>query len=210
MSFKQYTNIGLVMEEFQITYQEEDFIQPLEFTIDEAFLKEFQFVKRYIDIRMSEFAICENILYPILKEVYKKYAEAFSLWSHKAIRYDKKLSGEPDYVVTTRSKLGKVVLGRPLVLVVEAKKNDFDQGWGQCLAEMVALQKLNDAPAFAVYGIVSDGEVWEMGRLVESTYTKQQPSFTTNDLKELFGAIDFVMNALKRSLEPVTSTKHER
>ena len=208
MSFKQYTNITLVLKEFQITYQEEDFIQPLAFTIDAAFLKEFSFVKRYIDIRMSQFAICENILYPIIKEVYKKYAEQFSLWSHKAIKYDQKLSGEPDYMVTMRSKLGKVVLGRPLVLVIEAKKNDFDQGWGQCLAEMVALQKLNGDPMFAVYGIVSDGEVWEFGKLIESTYTKQQPSFTTTDLAELFGAIDYVMSCLKEATTEAIGGQH--
>jgi hypothetical protein len=38
--------------------------------------------------------------------------------------------------------LGKTVLEAPMVIVVEAKKNDFEQGWGQCLAELAASQKL--------------------------------------------------------------------
>ena len=29
-------------------------------------------------------------------------------------------------------------VGSPLIICVEAKKNDFEQGWGQCLAELVA------------------------------------------------------------------------
>jgi hypothetical protein len=28
-------------------------------------------------------------------------------------------------------------------LIVEAKQNDFNEGWGQCLAELVASQKLD-------------------------------------------------------------------
>jgi hypothetical protein len=39
----------------------------------------------------------------------------------------------------TKSELGKKVLESPLLAVVEAKKNDFEQGWGQCLAESVVI-----------------------------------------------------------------------
>ena len=39
---------------------------------------------------------------------------------------------------------GKTVLGTPIIVVVEAKRNDFIEGWGQCLAELVAIQRIND------------------------------------------------------------------
>jgi hypothetical protein len=193
MAFKNYTDIAQVMEEFKIRYQEGDFIQPRDFQISQVFLDEFEFSLKHINVRGSEFAICENIIYPIIKEVYKKYTDRLALWSHKTIRYDYKLVGEPDYLLATHSELGKVVVGRPLVLIVEAKKNDFDKGWGQCAAEMVASQKLNGDPTFPVYGIVSDGEVWEFGMLVESVFTRQQSLFITTNLRNLFGAIDFLM-----------------
>ncbi|MGH9800088.1 MAG: hypothetical protein ACRD82_06965, partial [Blastocatellia bacterium] len=130
MAFKQYTEIGQVIEEFQIKYREEAFVKPTEFAISQTFLDEFNFNLKRINVRGSEFAICENLLYPILREVSKKYADQLALWSHKTIRYDGKLAGEPDYLLATHSELGMVVLGRPLVLIVEAKKNDFDKGWG--------------------------------------------------------------------------------
>ena len=206
MAFKNYTDISLVIEEFQIKYREEDFVKPTDFAISPAFLAEFDFVREYIDIRASEFAVCENVLYPILKEVYKQYTERFALWSHKTIRYDKKLTGEPDYLLATRSELGKVVMGRPLVLIVEAKKNDFDKGWGQCAAEMVAAQKLNGDSAFPVYGIVSDGKAWEFGLLRENVFTKHKPLIFTANLPEVFGAIDFVLKAIVAALPKFQST----
>ena len=62
------------------------------------------------------------------KEAYRKYAERFSLWSHRFIKYDEVLVGTPDYFIAKRSDLGKTVLGKPLLLMVEAKKNNFDKG----------------------------------------------------------------------------------
>ena len=47
-----------------------------------------------------------------------------------------------DSFISTRSELGKLVVGTPLIMLVEAKKNDFEIGWGQCLAELVAAQKI--------------------------------------------------------------------
>ena len=73
------------------------------------------------------------------------------------ITYDDVLSGTPDYFISTRSELGKLVVGTPLIMLVEAKKNDFEVGWGQCLAELVAAQKINEDTEHPVFGIVSDG-----------------------------------------------------
>ena len=77
-------------------------------------------------------------------------------------------------------------------MLVEAKKNDFEQGWGQCLSELVAAQKINDDPSFPVYGIVIDGTLWEFGRLVNDTFTRNRTNFTLANLPILFGAVDSV------------------
>ncbi len=103
-----------------------------------------------MDIYTSEYSRCENIIYPILREVYKEFVDKYALWSHKSITYDAKLNGTPDYLFSTRSELGKTVLGFPIVVVVGAKKNDFSEGWGQCLAESIAVQKLNKAEELPV------------------------------------------------------------
>jgi len=61
--------------------------------------------------------------------------------------------------------------------MVEAKRNDFEQGWGQCLAEFVAADRLN-SHSLAVYGIVTDGKPWEFGRLHNQIFTKNSASTT--------------------------------
>ena len=83
--------------------------------------------------------------------------------------------------------------------MVEAKKNDFEVGWGQCLAELVAAQKINEDTEHPVYGIVSDGTLWQIGHLVGETFTQNRTSFNVDNLPALFGAIDSVFKAAKNS-----------
>ncbi len=87
----------------------------------EHFRKEFEFNMENIDVFTSEASGCENVIYPILREIYKSFVDKYTLWSHKSITYDYKLTGTPDYLISTKSELGKTILGLPLVVVVEAK-----------------------------------------------------------------------------------------
>jgi hypothetical protein len=193
MAFSDFKSIAEVQEEYQIKYTEADFIEYLDLKPSEQFLKEVEFNEQNIDIFTSEASRCENVIYPILREVYKSFANQYALWSHKSITYDSKLTGTPDYLFSTKSELGKTVLGFPLVVVVEAKQNNFTEGWGQCLAELVAAQKLHQEENLPVYGIVTDGELWQFGKLVLKQFTKQKTRVTVSDLTKLFGAIGFIL-----------------
>jgi hypothetical protein len=42
-------------------------------------------------------------------------------------------------------------------------KQDFEGGWAQCVAEMIACQKLNQNDHLTVYGVVSTGILWDFG-----------------------------------------------
>ena len=97
--------------------------------------------------------------------------------------------------------LGKTVLEFPLVIVVEAKKNDFEQGWGQCLAELVAAQKLNNEASRPAYGIVTDGELWKFGLLVGDTFVSNKEGYTVGDLPALFGALYFIFTVVSATID---------
>jgi len=196
MAFTDYKNLSMVLQKFHITYTAENFVKVNTVDIHPFFLEDFSFSKSHMDTKVSEYAICESMVYPILKESYKRYAESVVLWSHRLVQYDEDLSGTPDYSVATLSPLGRIVFGSPVLLLVEAKRNDFTEGWGQCAAAMVAAQKLNAAPTLAVYGMVTDGEVWRFGQLVDQTFIDNIMFYTINDLHELFGAIDYVFAVL--------------
>lgn len=195
MAFTDFNSIAQVQETFQIIYTEAEYIQYADIEPSQAFLEEFEFSQRHINVFSSEAARCENVIYPVLRDVYKNYVEWFALWSHELISYDDVLSGTPDYLISTKSALGKTVPGIPVVIVVEAKRNDFIKGWGQCLAELVAVQKINDNDKKTVYGIVTDGEFWQFGKLVRNQFTRNETALTISELKKVFGAIGYLMDA---------------
>lgn len=131
MAFSDFKAIPDVQEKFCIKHVENDFMKVEDTTSpSEQFLQELEFSRQHINIFASEGARCETIIYPILREVYKGYADNYSLWIKKSLVYDEMLSGTPDYFIATRSELGMLVVGKPLIILVEAKKNDFEQGWG--------------------------------------------------------------------------------
>jgi len=155
MAFTDFKSIAQLQEEYNIKYGEENFIDYVELIPSDSFIEEFDFNLDNIDVFTSEASRCENVIYPIIREVYKSFVDRYTLWSHKSIRIDDKLTGTPDYLISTKSELGKTVLGLPVLVVVEAKQNNFMESWGQCVAELLAVQKINQNDESLVYGIVT-------------------------------------------------------
>ncbi|WP_318731106.1 hypothetical protein [Roseofilum sp. Guam] len=168
----------------------------MEISVPQILLEEFEFNQEHIDLFSSKAARCELIISPLLRSVYKNHRNNYSFWTQKTISFDKVLCGTPDYIFSKRSSLGKTVLETPILIVVEAKKNDFEQGWGQCLAELVASQKINNNE---VYGIVTDGNLWQFGRLHADVFTKHDKNYTIDKIQELYGALEYLANLLDAS-----------
>ncbi len=199
MAFSDFKTISEVQEKFSIKYASNDFFGVEAKDPSEQFLKELEFSQQHIDFFTSDGSRCEVVIFPILREIYKDYAENYGLWVKKSIAYDETLNGTPDYLIATKSELGITVVGMPLIMMVEAKKNDFELGWGQCLAELVAAQKINDDTTFPVHGIVTDGILWQFGRLVGNVFTRSRSNFSLDNLPSLFGAVDSVFKAIQEN-----------
>jgi len=189
MAFSDYKHISQIQEEFQIVAQEERFLILHDTEPPSRFLDEFSFNRQYFDLYASEGSRSELIILPFLREVYKPYAQEYELWIQKYLNCNEKLRGIPDYLLATRSELGKRVLAMPLLIIAEAKWNDFEEGWGQCLAGLVAAQILNDDASRPVYGIVTDGKQWELGKLVNKVFTENSESYHIGHIASLSGAL---------------------
>lgn len=198
MPFSQFKSIADVQKAYKIKYAEGPFMSTLDITVPRVLVEEFKFNKENIDIFSSEAARSELIISPLLRAVYKNHSKNYSFWIQKPIAFDEVLSGTPDYIFSKRSPLGKTVLETPIVMVVEAKKNDFEQGWGQCLAELVASQKLNNNEKNSVYGIVTDGNLWQFGRLCADLFTKDEKNHTIDDMQELYGALEYLASLVEQ------------
>ncbi|HBE19307.1 MAG TPA: hypothetical protein DEG17_14655 [Cyanobacteria bacterium UBA11149] len=192
MPFSAYKTIGTVLKEFKVTYIEANFIVETAFNISDYFREDLEIVRRDNVVTNSEYAICEYIIVPILKEVWKQYRKNFILWSHQALNCDANLNGFPEYILAKKSPLGKLVFDRPYFVIIEAKQDDFEAGWAQCLAEMVAAQRLNEKPEQDVFGIVANGKLWQFGKLKINVFTLNQKSYLIDDLEKLFAAINYI------------------
>ena len=197
MAFGTYKNIQETAKKHQITIRVEPFIQPSPIAIDERFQQELSYVMRHIDVKMSEASISEFLIAPILKEIWKRYDDTLLIWSHVSLNVGEEFEGCPDYLFTKRTPLG-LVRDKPYVLVVEAKKDDFEGGWGQCLAAMLAAQTINGDEQTILQGSVSNGDVWQFGRLQARQFVRDPRSFTVSDLPELFAALHDVFELAKQ------------
>ncbi|GAX39550.1 hypothetical protein NIES4075_05060 [Tolypothrix sp. NIES-4075] len=72
-----FSTIGEVLKEFQVFYTEANFILEIAFNVSNYFREDLELVMREGVVDNSEFAICENLIYPVIKEVWKQYLNNF-------------------------------------------------------------------------------------------------------------------------------------
>ncbi len=121
-------------------------------------------------VLLSEKARSEFIVAPILLEVKELSHNLISVYS--GVRLDvspqEGLQGICDFVISKTPPLP--TLQSPLIVMVEAKKNDIEEGLGQCAAEMIGAQRFNLAEGRApapVFGCVTTGELWQFLQLTD-------------------------------------------
>ena len=200
-SFSSYRNLSETLLEFQITYTEDSFIQELPFAVSDYFRDDLQLMMAEGAVNSSEYAICENLIYPVLKEVWKQYRQHFILWSHHFLTDEASLSRFPEYILARRSPLGKVVFDKPYLLLLEAKQDNFEGAWAQCLAEMVAAQRINDNPDLVVYGIASNGTLWQFGKLEGTQFIKNDRPVDIYNLDKLFAVVNDIFQQCENQLK---------
>ncbi len=146
---------------------------------------------------INETAICERIISPILNTVSRNY-ERLNVWSHVSYNIDEKkgLVGEPDYLIAPRTKYGG--MARPSLCIIEAKHDDFDGGWAQALAEMVASSLLDAA---LCYGVVTTGKTWEFGKLEDNVFTIDPISISaTDNLQKTFNILNWMFDKISKQV----------
>lgn len=201
MAYSDYRIIGEVLQEYQVTYIEENFIVETPFNISNYFREDLELMLREAPVYSSEFAIGENLINPVLKEVWKIYRSKFILWCHYALNVETKLLGYPEYILASRSPLGKIVFDKPYFILVQAKQDDFEGAWAQCLAEMIAAQRLNNELKVTIYGITSNGDRWQFAKLEENIFTRNIKYYTIQQLDELFAAVNYTFQQCEAQLE---------
>ncbi|GAB4112789.1 MAG: hypothetical protein OHK0057_15870 [Thermoflexibacter sp.] len=205
MSFSQFKSLADVLKKYLIKYEEGDFKVITKYEPPAYWIEDINFTLKEIPYQVSEAAICENLIYPTLKASWKLYSDIFALWSHQPIEYNDELSGIPDYLISKKSALGKIIFEMPYIAVIEAKKDDFTGGWAQCGLEMYAIQQINQNNKITVFGIVSNGEIWEVAQLKEQVFTAYKQRFDINEQNLLFNVLTTILEICKKQSEELAT-----
>ena len=138
----------------------------------------------------SEKAKSEGIIYPILQEVRRILNNQVSLFSGRDFTVDanKGLNGYVDYLISRSQE--QLEIEAPVVVVGEAKRDNLNEGLGQCIAEMVAAQVFNQANQVnipTIYGSVSNGTQWRFLKLSGSTVTIDLMDYALPPVDQILG-----------------------
>jgi len=108
-------------------------------------------------------------------------------------------TGYVDYLVAERKRY----LDPPLLCIIEAKKDDFEQGLAQCLVEMQACQWQNRQAKhdIDVFGIVTNGEGWQFYRLATTREVYETPLYSVGDMDLLLGRLRYVFELCEQNLQ---------
>jgi hypothetical protein len=122
----------------------------------------------------TEKARSEVIINPVLLEVRRILNSSISVFSGEEFNIDASigLNGVCDFLISRSPE--QLTVEAPVIVIVEAKKADLKSGLGQCIAEMVAAQRFNEAKKqsfTAVYGTVTSGTQWRFLKLEGQTVT---------------------------------------
>lgn len=145
---------------------------------------------------LTEKAKSEFLISPILHELYKSNNKQFTIFSGFSFDVNESLFGYCDYLLG-REPFGLTVEA-PIFCVVEAKNRGIEEGLGQCGAEMYGAWLFNQQagnPINVIYGSVTNGFDWVFLRYQGEVLEIDLTRFTLNDLPELLGALQTVIDS---------------
>ena len=201
MAFSAYKTLELVQEKYpQIRVRNQKFIpNDLDDIIVKPSLVE-EIDLSLLTYRSNEFYATENLVSPILKAAWRKYMKEMNMWTHQAIKYDEDLSGTPDFMFTNLEEEQYQKMSYPIITTVEAKAENFVEGWAQCITQMLACQKLNTKPNVIIFGIVTTGKFWEFGKMENDKVVIHTNSYSVENLPKLLAILDYLLGEAKKQL----------
>ena len=140
----------------------------------------------------------EMIIAPILLELTRHFADRISLFSGVDFTVDTNLglNGSCDFLISRSPEL--LIISAPIILIVEAKKENINAGLGQCAAEMYAAKIFNQREGneiSGIYGVVTTGEIWKFLRLEGEEVQIDLLEYFLNQVNQILGILASSINS---------------
>jgi hypothetical protein len=142
----------------------------------------------------SEKARSELIIAPVLVEL--KKLTGYGLFSGVEFNVDPSqgLAGYVDFLVSRDPE--QLFVKAPVVTIVEAKKEDINNGLGQCVATLVAAQIFNERKGLLIpelLGTVTTGSAWKFLKLSGKSLSIDLDEYTIKDAPKILGILSAVL-----------------
>jgi hypothetical protein len=184
IKFDLNINSGIFIPEIKLISPSNGLAQSLE--------RGLRLVKRSV----SEKAKSEFIVAPLLLELESLLIDKISLFSGDDFTVDRDLglNGICDFLISRFP--AQFVIKAPVIAIVEAKKGVLKDGWGQCIAELVAAQKFNHSRGQnipVIYGIVTSGILWQFMKLEDRTVTVEPDEYPLQPIDRILGILHWLV-----------------
>ena len=189
MAYSDFKTISQVKTSFDLSVNLVNLFTNVELAEPSEYLK--MTLKRNLQVAFdndTEKARSELIIAPLLMEVREMFNGKVSLFSGRDFNVDatKGLNGFCDYILSASDFT--LEIEAPVVTIVEAKNESTNVGLGQCIAEMVAAQRFNqarDRVLESIYGAVTTGRVWRFLKLSAQTVLIDNEELVIEDAEDI-------------------------
>lgn len=198
MPYSQFTTITKVKEAFNLTT-----VEGIRFIPEIAPIQPSNTLAATLEETLplavatgSEKARSELIISPVLVEVRRILNRQISMFSGEDFNVDESLglNGRCDFLISRSTE--QLAIEAPAIVIVEAKQADLKTGIGQCVAEMVAAQKFNEAkqkPLPILYGSISNGLQWQFLKLTGTEVTIDLNVYSLPPVEPILGFFVWMM-----------------
>ncbi len=140
----------------------------------------------------TEKARSEMLISPVLIDFRRQLKPLVSLFSGIEFNVDSSLglNGVCDFLLGLSSE--QLFLSTPVVIVVEAKKENLNNGIGQCAAEMMAAQLFNEQEGNSIrtiLGTVTTGDKWKFLQLQGNNLVIDLTEYYLQNINQILGIL---------------------
>jgi hypothetical protein len=145
----------------------------------------------------TEKAKSELLISPILVDARSLVERQVQLFSGEEFNVDQQrgLNSFCDFLFT-RSE-NPLTIDAPVLMLVEAKRGEIENGLGQCVAEMLASQtynRLKNRDILVVYGSVTSGTLWQFLKLESNEVTIDRNSYLVEPVQRIIGILKWMLS----------------
>ena len=140
----------------------------------------------------TEKAKSELIVSTVLVELWEHFDRGISFFSGIDFNVDAEngLTGVCDFLVSLSP--AQFHLEAPVIVLVEAKRDNLTIGLGQCVAEMIAAQRFNaerENDTSCIYGTITSGIDWIFLKLDEKKLQLDMAAYTIERCDKILGIL---------------------